>query len=475
MQDQRLSILRQLPSVDALIQSCEERSGGKEAPRPLLVEAVRRVLERTRGQILAATSPAELSTVSTGPDVLIAEVALWLARVQQLNLRRVINATGVVLHTNLGRALLSQAAVDNVVAIASQYSNLEYDLARGERGSRYVPLVDLLRRLTGAEDALVVNNNAAAVFLALQALAMGREVIVSRGELIEIGGSFRIPDIMRSSGAILHEVGATNKTHLSDYAQAIGERTAMLLKVHTSNYRIVGFTEAVERDALVQLGRERQLPVMEDLGSGNLIDLAPYGLEPEPTVAEVVRAGVDLVTFSGDKLLGGPQAGIMVGKTRFIEVLKRHPLNRVVRIDKMTVAALEATLRQYLNPTAAVQEIPPLRMLTAPLQEVDRRARRLLRRLKAKLASGWSLGIQADVSEVGAGALPLEKIPTRVLTLRSERVSAAEIERCFRQQSPAVLGRIQHDTFLLDMRTVQDRDLPDIALAFQQVCSQTAE
>jgi L-seryl-tRNA(Ser) seleniumtransferase len=474
MQERQLSILRQLPSVDVLAQRCVQANGLGRLSHQLLVEAVRAVLERKRRQILAADTPEALSTIAVGPEALVAEVAAWLARAREPHFRRVINATGVILHTNLGRALLSRAAVENVAQLASHYSNLEFDLARGERGSRYVAVVGLLQRLTGAEDALVVNNNAAAVLLALQALAAGREVVVSRGELIEIGGAFRIPDIMRSSGAILHEVGTTNKTHLADYREAINERTALLLKVHTSNYRILGFTEAVPREALVELGAAAHLPVMEDLGSGNLLDLGRYGLDQEPTVSEVIRAGVDVVTFSGDKLLGGPQAGLIVGKKCYIEALKRHPLNRAVRIDKMTLAALEATLRHYLDPEAAVQELPTLRMLTAPLADVNRRAQRLLRRLKGTLPGDWSVSVHTDVAEVGAGALPLTKIPTRVLAVRSTSASAAEIERRFRQQRPAVLGRIQHNIFLLDMRTVQDQELPDLVQAFQQVSGQQA-
>jgi L-seryl-tRNA(Ser) seleniumtransferase len=470
MQETRLSLLRQLPSVDGLAQACQQGNGTGNPPAMLLLEAARRVIEGKRRQVLAATTDAELSVIDLRHDTLKAEVATWLMRDHQPHFRRVINATGVILHTNLGRALLSQAAVDNVGRLASHYSNLEYDLELGQRGDRYVAVVGLLRRLTGAEEALVVNNNAAAVLLALQALAAGREVIVSRGELIEIGGSFRIPDIMRASGAMLHEVGTTNKTHLTDYRTAINERTALLLKVHTSNYRIVGFTEAVPREALVRLGDDSRLPVMEDLGSGNLIDLAAYGLEQEPTVSEVVRAGVDVVTFSGDKLLGGPQAGILVGKRRYLDVLKRHPLNRALRIDKMTLAALEATLRHYLDPGAAVREIPTLRMITAPVQDVNRRARRVLRQLKGAIGGDWSLSVQAAVSEVGAGALPLTKIPTRVISVRSGRMSAMEIERSFRGQDPPVLGRIQQDTFLLDMRMVQDHELPEVVLAFQRVC-----
>jgi L-seryl-tRNA(Ser) seleniumtransferase len=470
MQETHLALLRQLPSVDGLAQTCQQGNGTGSPPSALLLEAARGVLERKRRQILSASNPGELSAIDLRAETLQGEVSDWLNRARQPQFRRLINATGVILHTNLGRALLSRTAVENVAMLASHYSNLEYDLERGQRGDRYVAAVGLLRRLTGAEDALVVNNNAAAVLLALQALAAGREVVVSRGELIEIGGSFRIPDIMRSSGALLHEVGTTNKTHLRDYQSAIHERTALLLKVHTSNYRIIGFTEAVSREALVRLGNASQLPVMEDLGSGNLIDLAAYGLEQEPTVSEVIRAGVDVVTCSGDKLLGGPQAGIIVGKKRYVEVLKRHPLNRALRIDKLTLAALEATLRHYLEPAAAVRDIPTLWMITAPVQEVNRRAQRLVRQLKGAMAGHWSISVQADTSEVGAGALPLTKIPTRVISVRSARLSATAIERCFRRHDPPVLGRIQQDTFLLDMRMVQDHELPEVVQAFQRVC-----
>jgi L-seryl-tRNA(Ser) seleniumtransferase len=470
MQAARLELLRHLPSVDGLAQACHSGNGSGHPPPKLLVEAARAVLERKRRQVLAATTDEELSAIDLGHEALQAEVSIWLMQAHQSHFRRVINATGVILHTNLGRALLSQAAVENVARLASHYSNLEYDLDRGQRGDRYVAVVGLLQRLTGAEEALVVNNNAAAVLLALQALAAGREVVVSRGELIEIGGSFRIPDIMRSSGALLHEVGTTNKTHLTDYRTAINERTALLLKVHTSNYRIVGFTETVSRDAIVRLGTASQLPVMEDLGSGNLVDLTAYGLEQEPTVSEVVRAGVDVVTFSGDKLLGGPQAGIILGKKGYLDVLKRHPLNRALRIDKMTLAALEATLRHYLDPGAAVRAIPTLRLITASVQDVNRRARRMLRQVRGVIAGDWSVDVQADVSEVGAGALPLTKIPTRVIRVRSARMSATAIEHSFRRQDPPVLGRIQQDAFLLDMRMVQDHELPEVVQAFRRVC-----
>ncbi len=471
MQEVHLNLLRQLPSVDGLAQAFQSGNGGGH-PRPKrLIEAARGVLEQKRRQVLSAATAEELSAIVLHLEALQAEVATWLSQADQSHFRRVINATGVILHTNLGRALLSQAAVENVALLASHYSNLEYDLDRGQRGDRYVAVVGLLQRLTGAEEALVVNNNAAAVLLALQALAAGREVVVSRGELIEIGGSFRIPDIMRSSGALLNEVGATNKTHLADYRAAINERTALLLKVHTSNYRIVGFTEAVPREALVQLGSASQLPVMEDLGSGNLVDLSAFGLEQEPTVSEAIGAGVDVVTFSGDKLLGGPQAGILVGKKRYLDMLKRHPLNRALRIDKMTLAALEATLRHYLDPAEAIRAIPTLQMITAPIQGVNRRARRLLRQLAGIVSRDWVVEVREDVSEVGAGALPLTKIPTRVISVRSNQVSATAIEHSFRRQDPPVLGRIQQDTFLLDMRMVQDHELPEVVQAFRRVCS----
>ena len=470
MHETRLAVLRQLPSVDALAHACRQGNGSGDSPS-FLLDAIRGVIEDKRRQILSASTPDELSGIDLRPEALQADVAVRLDRSHRPQFRRVINATGVILHTNLGRALLSRSAVENVGNLASHYSNLEYDLEGGVRGDRYVAVIGLLQRLTGAEDALVVNNNAAAVLLALQALAAGREVVVSRGELIEIGGSFRIPDIMRASGALLHEVGTTNKTHLSDYRGAIHERTALLLKVHTSNYRIVGFTEAVSREALVRLGEETQVPVMEDLGSGNLIDLTTYGLDQEPTVSEVIRAGVGVVSFSGDKLLGGPQAGIIVGRKRYVEMLKRHPLNRALRIDKLTLAALEGTLRHYLDPEVAVREIPTLRMLTATEREVDRRARRLLRQLKGVVPGEWTIRVQTSASEVGAGTLPLTKIPTRVLSVRCDHMSANDVERRFRREDPPVIGRIQHETFFLDMRMVQDHELPDVVRAFRHVCA----
>ena len=332
-----------------------------------------------------------------------------------------INATGVVLHTNLGRAPLGRAALARLALVAARYSNLELDVRTKARGSRYDHVDGLLCRLSGAEASLVVNNNAAAVLLALESLARGREVVVSRGELIEIGGAFRIPDIMARSGARLVEVGTTNRTRLADYASAITPETALLLKVHPSNYRVVGFTESVRTAELAELGRARGVPVLEDLGSGCFLDLRPWGLPREPTVPETVAAGADVVTFSGDKLLGGPQAGIVVGRRALVERLRQNPLNRALRIDKLTLAALEATLRAYEDPATAPREIPTLRMLSESAAVVRRRARRVLRRVPAAARTALGLTVVAGRSEVGGGALPLAELPTAALALGHRR------------------------------------------------------
>ncbi|MEK7709538.1 MAG: L-seryl-tRNA(Sec) selenium transferase, partial [candidate division NC10 bacterium] len=355
----------------------------KGIPRARIVQAVREVLAGERGRLLEGRAGA---VTPLDADALARRVVVELSRAGVFSLAPIINATGVVLHTNLGRALLSPLALERLRRVGSAYSNLELDLKTKERGSRYVHVDGLLKRLTGAPASLVVNNNAAAVLLALESLARGKEVIVSRGELIEIGGEFRIPDIMRRSGAILREVGTTNRTHLRDYADAIGPETALLLKVHTSNYRVLGFTAQVPTRELVELGRSRGIPVMEDLGSGCFVDLRPYGFPYEPTVQEAVAAGLDLVSFSGDKLLGGPQAGIVVGKAELVERLKKNPLNRALRIDKLTLAGLEATLYAY-EAGNALETIPTLRMLTERLAAVRRRARRLLRRLSPSVVT----------------------------------------------------------------------------------------
>jgi L-seryl-tRNA(Ser) seleniumtransferase len=441
--------LRRLPSVDQVLRLLADRPEARGIPRARLTETVRTALDAERRRARAEPrSPADAAT-------LVARVAETLARTGVFSLRVVINATGVVLHTNLGRALLSPLARERVGRVADAYSNLELDLASKERGSRYSHVEPLLRRLTGAEDAVVVNNNAAAVLLALETLAHGKEVVVSRGELIEIGGEFRIPDIMRRSGAVLREVGTTNRTHLRDYAEAIGPATGLILKVHASNYRVVGFTAEVASRALVDLGRERGVPVMEDLGSGSLVDFRPDGFPYEPTVPEVVAAGVGLVSFSGDKLLGGPQAGILVGTSAIVSRLKKNPLNRALRIDKLTIAALEATLYAYDAGTAR-ETIPTLRMLTEPLASVRRRARRVLARLEPSVAKALSARVVEDRAQVGGGALPTVELPTAAVAL-GPAGQARGLDERLRRGDPAVIGRITDDTLLLDCRTV----LPD--------------
>jgi L-seryl-tRNA(Ser) seleniumtransferase len=400
----------------------------------------------------------------------VAQRASRLAlQAMQPNLRTTINATGVVVHTNLGRSRLAESSMDQLQAIAGGYSNLEFDLTTGKRGSRYVAVEALLGEITGAEAGLVVNNNAAAVLITLDTLARGREVIVSRGELVEIGGSFRVPDIMAKSGAQLREVGTTNRTHRHDYANAINDQTALLLKVHQSNFAISGFTKAVGLAELVDLGRRHRLPVVEDLGSGTFIDLRAYGLYPEPTVQASIRAGTDVVTFSGDKLLGGPQAGILVGRRKWIDQIKANPLNRALRIDKMTLTALESTLRLYRDEAQAVQAIPTLRMLTEPLAVTVARAERLLALLAALPGGTLSVSVATSVARAGGGSLPQLEIPSRCLMIQLKDQSAQDIERFMRSQQPPIIGRIENEHFILDVRTIQENELPVIEAAFHNL------
>jgi L-seryl-tRNA(Ser) seleniumtransferase len=452
--EDRQRYLRALPAVDELLRHPQSQTHLKNHSKELVLGTIRRVLERKRQAILRNPDEQETGFVETAQEHLLSAIAKELAAATRLSLRPVINATGVVLHTNLGRAPLSAETVKNVVKIASRYSNLEFDLATGERGSRYGHIEEILCQISGAESALVVNNNAGAVLLALNSLAEGREVIVSRGQLVEIGGSFRIPDVMSKSGARLVEVGTTNRTHLEDYAKAIGERTALLLKVHASNFRILGFTTEVSLKDLVALGRARGLPVMEDLGSGCFVDLSEYGMEKEPTVQEAIEAGADLVTFSGDKLLGGPQAGILLGKKRYLDVLKKNPLTRALRIDKLTLAGVEATIRIYLNRARALQDIPVLAMLTCPTGDLERRAKRLQRKLVKDLSPVCQVNLREEASRVGGGALPLQALPTRVIALRPLKTSAANLAKRLRNGDPPVIARVKEEEVLLDLRTV---------------------
>jgi L-seryl-tRNA(Ser) seleniumtransferase len=382
--------------------------------------------------------------------------ACALAAADEPAIKSVVNATGVVLHTNLGRALLAQAAIDAVTRAASSAVNLEFDLASGGRGDRDALVEEELCALTGAEAATVVNNNAAAVLLALNTLADGREVIVSRGELVEIGGSFRIPDVMARAGARLREVGTTNRTHRRDYAGAIGAETALLLKVHPSNYRISGFTAEVSIAELAELGRAHNVDVMEDLGAGALVDLSLYGVAREPIVRERIAAGAALVMFSGDKLLGGPQAGIIVGRRALIEKLKANPLKRALRCDKLTLAALEATLRLYLRSADLGGELPTLRLLRRTPAEIGIVADRARALLAERLGPRFQLEVVDAVSEIGSGALPAAELKTRALRITHERMSADAIAAMFRRARPPVIGRIHDGAFMLDMRTVED-------------------
>jgi L-seryl-tRNA(Ser) seleniumtransferase len=419
--------LRDLPSVDEL---------AREHDDPLAVDAARRVLARAREEIQAGAEPSDLA----------ARLEAELAAARAPALRRVLNATGVVVHTNLGRAPLAEAALDRIREIGRGYSNLEYDLQSGSRGSRQDHVAAILRRLTGAEGALVVNNNAAAVLLALAALAEGREVVVSRGELIEIGDGFRIPDVLARSGARLVEVGTTNRTQAADYEQAIGPETALLLRVHQSNFRVVGFTALPSVSDLAKVAERHDLPLVDDLGSGVL-----SRVEDEPSVAESLAAGADLVCFSGDKLLGGPQAGIVVGRADLVERLRRHPLQRAVRADKLTLAALEGTLGLYLDPERANREVPVLRMVLEPVEKVRARAERL--------AVSVSGEVEETVARVGGGALPLAELPSFACAVEEE------LAEPLRRGEPPVIGVLRDGRLLLDCRTLTDGELDEVAAA----------
>ncbi|MEA5075655.1 MAG: L-seryl-tRNA(Sec) selenium transferase [Coriobacteriia bacterium] len=453
------TLLRTLPKVDELLKRDDVAALDVTHGRTLTHEALRESREATRAAIRAG----ELAEVSA--DAIAAEAAARLVAKARRSLRRVINATGIVVHTNLGRSPLADAAVDAVAEVARGYSTLEYDVPSGERGSRHVHVEELICRLTGAEAAIAVNNNASAVLMGLAALSRRKEAIVSRGQLVEIGGSFRIPDIMRESGARMVEVGTTNKTHLSDYENAITPRTGLLLKVHTSNYRVVGFTEEVSSEDLVTLGGKHGIPVFEDQGSGVLIDLARFGLPGEPTIGAAIAAGVDLVSASGDKLLGGPQAGILAGKAEVIAKLKKHPLARCVRLDKMTLAALEVTLRLYLDEDRLLAEIPTLRMLTLRAEEIEARAGTLATAISD--ACGDTLGVStgSDISRAGGGALPMKDIPTTVVALEPRGLSAAALEERLRLGEPAVIVRIKDGRVLLDPRTLRTDEEPDVVAA----------
>jgi L-seryl-tRNA(Ser) seleniumtransferase len=456
-------MLRSLPAVDELLRQKTIKEAAEDYPRTLVVGAIRNVVERMREAILADDGTIDAQRLDRAN--LVNEIREELEHMAAFTLKRVVNATGIIVHTNLGRSLLCHDASDRLQLIGSGYSNLEYELQAGIRGSRHVHAEAILCEITGAEGALVVNNNAAAVLLALNTLAQGMEVVVSRGQLVEIGGSFRIPDIMARSGARLKEVGTTNRTHLHDYEAAIGPETALLLDVHASNYQIIGFTAEVDLEELVALGEKHRLPVMQDLGSGCFVDVSRFGLKGEPLVQDAVRTGVDLVTFSGDKLLGGPQAGIILGNRALIAQLRRNPLTRALRVDKLTLASLEATLRLYRDEEVAIRAIPTLRMIATDLEALEVQAHDLLEKLNANISSRIKVEIVAGSSMVGGGALPVQTLPTKLVAFRSEEFSAARLETHFREHEPPIIGRVEYELFLLDVRTLQPGDAEFIVAA----------
>ena len=450
--------LKELPKIDELMLLLEKRGIFTRAPRMVVKSCCRQAVADLRQLFLAGKGQGLTADGAAALDHVLTRVERKVLSLGTYRLRRVINATGVVLHTNLGRAPLCPAALARLQEVGGNYTNLEFDLERGQRGLRYDHVQELLCALTGAEDALVVNNNAAAVLLTLNTLAEGKEAIVSRGELVEIGGEFRIPEVMEKSGARLREVGTTNRTRPSDYEKALSAATGVILKVHTSNFRMVGFTEEAALEGLVVLGNKHQVPVVDDLGSGCLIALDNYGLEREPTVAAVLAKGVDVVTCSGDKLLGGPQAGIILGKAVFLRRIKDNPLNRALRIDKLTLAALEGTLQEYLRPEQVLLNIPVLKSLTEPTADVARRARRLLAILKKVLPARWSLVLRKGHSLAGGGALPTQEISTALLALRPTPESAARLETRLRGLAVPILARIADEEVLFDLRTLAEED-----------------
>jgi L-seryl-tRNA(Ser) seleniumtransferase len=449
--------LRAIPPVDECLRRAANRPALEGFSRAYLKATISKVQERMRAAIAAGghALPHDRDALS---DAILDETELAILD-DRPALRPVVNASGVVLHTNLGRALLAEQAIEAVEQAARSAVNLEYDLAEGTRGDRDSLVERELCALTGAEAATVVNNNAAAVLLVLNSLARGKEVVVSRGELIEIGGSFRIPDVMERSGAILKEVGTTNRTHPRDYEAAIGPDTALLLKVHPSNYRIVGFASEVSLPAMAEIGRKHGVAVLEDLGSGALVDLSGYGLAREPIVAERISAGADLVTFSGDKLLGGPQAGIVVGRRDLVAKLKANPLKRALRCGKLTLAALEATLRIYLRSADLGAELPALRMLRRTTGELGAMAPRARDILCERLGPKFSVEVVESTSQVGSGALPVEELSTIALRVTHPAMSPDAIARFFRSANPPVIGRIKADAFHLDLRTVEDASM----------------
>jgi L-seryl-tRNA(Ser) seleniumtransferase len=462
------NLLRAIPAVEALLSTEECRRLVDLFGRETTLAACRRALEELRETILKE-EPAELEKAELSPEKVAARVSAALKGKFGPSLRKAVNATGILMHSGLGRAVLSEDAGRALAEVSRGYSTLALDIETGKRGSRDSHVASLLCELTRAEAAAIVNNNAAATVLILNTLAKGKEVIVSRGQLVEIGGSFRLPDVMAMSGAILKEVGTTNKTHLRDYENAIGENTGAILRVHHSNYRILGFAEEPEIEPLAELGKKRGIPVVDDLGSGALVDLKKYGLESEPLISRSIGAGIDCACFSGDKLIGGPQSGVIVGREEWITPIKKNPLSRAFRCGKLTLAAMEATLKLFLTPEKLEERHPLYRMLAQKPDALEKRARRVAARLQKSLPAGVGVSVEDGEAQVGSGSVPVDTIPTKLLALRGSPASPDDLARKLRRQTPAIFTRIHDAAVLFDFRTIRPEEDKDIIEAVSRL------
>ena len=456
-------LLSQIPAINKILMTEEVKQLLEEYPEVFVKDIVKKETENIKNEILNNN----LSEVPSMEEI-IEKINLSVKKNYKYSLRRVINATGTILHTNLGRSILSESIKENLIDVTFNYSNLEFNLAEKQRGSRYVHLIDIIKRLTGAEDVIVVNNNAAAVMLTLSTLAKDKEIVVSRGELVEIGGAFRIPEIIKLSGGTIQEVGTTNKTHLKDYVNAINENTGILLKVHTSNYKIVGFTKEVTYKELADLAHEKGLVAVNDLGSGQFVDFTSYGLTYEPTVKEVLDSGIDVVTFSGDKLLGGPQAGIIVGKKKYIEAMKKNQLTRALRVDKMTIAALEATFRLYLDEEKALKEIPTLNMISMSMEELREKAGKFAEKVKE---TAFTSEIMEDKAEIGGGSYPGVYLDSVSVKLTHNTKTATEIEGILLEADIPIITRIKENSIIFDMRTLREQEFDLVVESLKKIKS----
>jgi len=461
---------RNIPKVDTIMEIDEIKNLSEQYTRELVLQSVRKVTDDLREFINNSKNEDDIKHMMSNVTIdIIKDVNKYTSH----NMKKVINATGTILHTNLGRAVISDDVAETVKKLVTSYSNLEYDLEAGKRGSRYSHFEKIVTKITGAESAMAVNNNAAAVLLILSTFAKNKEVLVSRGELVEIGGSFRVPDVMVQSGGKLIEVGTTNKTHIYDYENAINADTAALLKVHTSNYKIVGFTESVPLDELVDLAKKYDLPVIEDIGSGVLVDLSKYGLTYEPTVQDSIKSGIDIVCFSGDKLLGGPQAGIIVGKKALIDKIKKHPLTRALRIDKFTAIALECVFLEYIDEEKAIKNIPVLKMINKNIDDIQKEAEMLFIKLKPIIGEYCEIEIDDCESQIGGGSLPMERLKSKCISIKPRYMTTQALETSLRFAKTPVVGRIANDKLLLDLRTIFENEIEEVFNSFKEifVCS----